>query len=138
MFRGKAVLTQEYVYGYLCIVRDKKGNKQTQILVPDNFVGYNKMYVVEEDTVEEEMRMYDVNGKSVYEGDRIAVEIGKYGRVAPVQPQKYVGQAVIYKGCACIHIEQKNKDMYIQLYMTRGLEILESHGDEDKWKKVNV
>jgi hypothetical protein len=138
MFRGKSVITQEYIYGYLCVARDNKGNEQTQILVPDNFIGYNKMYVVEKDTVEEELRMRDINGKRIYEGDKIAIEIGKEGVVPVQQRRTCVGQAVMHKGCECIKVKQTNGSIYIQLHMAKKIEIIESHGDEDKWKEVNV
>lgn len=137
MFRGKSVIEQEYVYGYLCIARDSKGNEQTQILVPDNFVGYNKMYVVEKDTIEEEFRMRDINGRRIYEGDKLAVELGKE-KVGPVQQRICVGHAVMHKGCACVKIDQTNGSIYIQLHMAKKIKIIESHGNEDKWKEVNV
>lgn len=132
MFRGKAILTGEYVYGYLYVATDKRGNKQTQILVPDNLVGYSKMYAVEEDSVEQELRMRDTLGRKIYEGDKISVEIGN---VVPVQ--RYEGTAEIHKGCASVRLEQNSKDVYIQLHLAKRIEILESHGNEDKWKGVN-
>lgn len=132
MFRGKAILTGEYVYGYLYVATDKRGNKQTQILVPDNLVGYSKMYAVEEDSVEQELRMRDALGRKIYEGDKICVEIGN---VAPVQ--RYEGAAEMHKGCASVRLEQNSKDVYIQLHLAKRIEIIESHGDEDKWKGAN-
>lgn len=132
MFRGKAILTGEYVYGYLYVATDKRGNKQTQILVPDNMVGYSKMYAVEEDSVEQELRMRDTLGRKIYEGDKISVEIGN---VVPVQ--RYEGIAEMHKGCASVRLEQNSKNVYIQLHLAKRIEILESHGNEDKWKGVN-
>lgn len=132
MFRGKAILTGEYVYGYLYVATDKRGNRQTQILVPDNLVGYSKMYAVEEDSVEEELRIRDSEGRKIYEGDKICIEIGN---VAPVQ--RYEGIARLHKGCASVRLEQNSKNVYIQLHLAKRIEITESHGDEDKWKGVN-
>ena len=132
MFRGKAILTGEYVYGYLYVATDKRGNKQTQILVPDNMVGYSKMYAVEEDSVEQELRMRDTLGRKIYEGDKICIETSE---VEPVQ--HYEGIAEMHKGCASVRLEQNSKDVYIQLHLAKRIEILESHGNEDKWKGVN-
>ena len=132
MFRGKAILTGEYVYGYLYVATDKRGNKQTQILVPDNLVGYSKMYAVEEDSVEQELRMRDTLGRKIYEGDKISVEIGNVALV-----QRYEGIAEMHKGCASVRLEQNSKDVYIQLHMAKRIEITESHGEEEKWKGVN-
>lgn len=132
MFRGKAILTGEYVYGYLYVATDKRGNRQTQILVPDNLVGYSKMYAVEEDSVEQELRMRDTLGRKIYEGDKICIETSE---VAPVQ--HYEGIAEMHKGCASVRMEQNSKDVYIQLHLAKRIEILESHGNEDKWKGVN-
>ena len=132
MFRGKAILTGEYVYGYLYVATDKRGNKQTQILVPDNLVGYSKMYAVEEDSVEQELRMRDTLGRKIYEGDKICIETSE---VAPVQ--HYEGIAEMHKGCASVRLKQNNKNVYIQLHLAKRIEIIESHGDEEKWKGVN-
>lgn len=132
MFRGRAILTGEYVYGYLYVATDKRGNRQTQILVPDNLVGYSKMYAVEEDSVEQELRMRDTLGRKIYEGDKICIETSE---VAPVQ--HYEGIAEMHKGCASVRMEQNSKDVYIQLHLAKRIEILESHGNEDKWKGVN-
>lgn len=132
MFRGKAILTGEYVYGYLYVATDKRGNRQTQILVPDNLVGYSKMYAVEEDSVEQELRMRDTLGRKIYEGDKICIETSE---VAPVQ--HYEGIAEMHKGCASVRLEQNSKDVYIQLHLAKRIEILESHGDAEKWKGVN-
>ena len=132
MFRGKAILTGEYVYGYLYVATDKRGNKQTQILVPDNLVGYSKMYAVEEDSVEQELRIRDSKGRKIYEGDKISVEIGN---VVPVQ--RYEGIARLHTGCASVRLEQNSKDVYIQLHLAKRIEITESHGEEEKWKGVN-
>lgn len=132
MFRGRAILTGEYVYGYLYVATDKRGNRQTQILVPDNLVGYSKMYAVEEDSVEQELRMRDTLGRKIYEGDKICIEIGN---VAPVQ--QYIGVAEMHKGCASVQLEQNSKDVYIQLHLAKRIEIITSHGDEEKWRGVN-
>lgn len=132
MFRGKAILTGEYVYGYLYVATDKRGNKQTQILVPDNLVGYCKMYAVEEDSVEQELRIRDFKGRKIYEGDKISVEIGNV-----VPAQRYEGIAEMHKGCASVRLEQNSKDVYIQLHLVKRIEITESHGEEEKWKGVN-
>ena len=83
MFRGYSLIEKQWKYGYLIVDFDNR----YKILDPDDEEGKLLVFVVDPDTVEEEIRVKDTNGHRLFEGDTVDVvfnqslNISKQGKI---------------------------------------------------------
>lgn len=139
MYRGLSVIGEKWVYGYLFVAEDIKGNKQYQILQPDYFIGLHKMHVVNEDTIEEYARYDDKSGKRIYEGDRVSFKRPKVSIAVEIPPEREYGTVEIWQGMACVkvdNIEKNERTPYLPLFYAQDIEIMETHGEEPERKTM--
>lgn len=152
MYRGNTIMGDKWVYGFLFVAEDNKGNKQHQILRPDYFIGLHKLNVVKEESIEEYVKYCDVTGKKIYEGDRLEFEMSQtHKRIFGFgsredTPSKYSGVACIHNGAACVMIDEpynymieklaqkKDKKLYMPLFKVCNVTITETHGEEPERK----
>lgn len=127
--RGYSIIQDEYVYGYLYVAEDKNGKQQSQILVPDYFVGNSKSYVVAPETVEMYTGRHDKNGVSIFEGDVVNAKITEE---IPVAPEQQTFEVKIKKSCCRL----VNKTTDIPISYAEEIEIVASHGKKER--KINV
>lgn len=120
MHRAIEVQQKEWVYGYLNVSKDIKGKTQHQILQPDNFIGLNKMHVVDPRTVEEYIRVQDDNGKRIFEGDIVQAYVKESKKVI-------IGEIVFSKGI--FGIKCKGADKLFLLKDCSSIAVIQTHGE---------
>lgn len=125
-FRGFSIIEKKYVYGYLFVAEDIKGNRQAQILVPDYFVGNSKCFVVDETTVDMAIGVKDINGQEIYTRDSIKCTIPG---IVPVQQ---IGQVAFVQG----NVLFMNEKINILLSSVEQIEIISDKGKDER--KVNI
>lgn len=118
MFRGYSLIEKQWKYGYLIVDFDNR----YKILDPDDEEGKLLVFVVDPDTVEEEIRVRDTNGHRLFEGDTVEIILNESLNI------KKQGTIVVDEGCACIHVKDKLSNMMIPLRkLDANLKLIGSH-----------
>ncbi len=118
MFRGYSLIEKQWKYGYLIVDFDNR----YKILDPDDEEGKLLVFVVDPDTVEEEIRVKDTNGHRLFEGDTVEIILNESLNI------KKQGTIVVDEGCACVSVKDKLSNMMIPLRkLDATLKLIGSH-----------
>jgi hypothetical protein len=110
LFRGKASLTNEWVYGNF-IIRETSIGKLTEIHTGKH------VYPVVLETIQQFTGQVDKNNSPIYEGDIVNVKIGGSKRVAKIE---YSDNMSMF----CLRYPDKNKTLNAYYFSGDNLEVI--------------
>lgn len=117
MFRGYSLIEKQWKYGYLIVDFDNR----YKILDPDDEEGKLLVFVVDPDTVEEEIRVKDTNGHRLFEGDTVDVVFNQSLNISKQ------GKIIMEEGSACIEFNEGNPKVMPLRKLNANIKLIESH-----------